>query len=538
MNEVLMKSLPFWIAAIAVFAVVIGVILAIGLKIRKKQEEKGFLLVYLSFVLFLSFFTRFLGFNYPFNTFWDENYHVASAQKYIDHVMFMEPHPPLGKMLIALGEMIVNPNSGIDTSGFLTTDYIRDFPAGYSFLGVRFIPTLLSTLSAVLFFLILFVMSRNPHYSFLFSFFYLFENSMIVHTRSAMLEGPQLFFILAALLYFIWLYLRTAKTKLRDYFLLGLAIGLAVSVKVNSLILVLVYPVLVWKDHKDELLAMDWKSLLTGWKNLLVRSGKFLKVLSVKTLLAVAGIFVTVSFFYYIHCAVGDKVLQDRKYQASKDYELVLRNYQTANPFNFPLMLADNLKFISHYEKGVPLWDPTKSDENGSPAFTWPVGYKSINYRWEKSMGKTSYFYYQGNPLIWFISLFAAIAALGLVLAKAMFGFEIRDKGKLNLMALFTFLYFAYIIVMSNIQRVMYLYHYLIPLVFAMIVVYLLFLLLFENLVRSNDKLLYYTVVLIALELFVAYLFFSPLTYGIPLSASDFAKRAWLRIWFLKYIMF
>lgn len=538
MNTVLMQSLPFWIAAIAVFAVIFAVILVIGLKMKKQQEEKGFLFIYLSFVLLLSFFTRFLGFSYPFNTFWDENYHVASAQKYIDHVMFMEPHPPLGKMLIALGEVIVNPNKSIDTSGFLTTDYIRDFPAGYSFLGMRFIPVLLSTLSVILFFLILYLLSRNPHYSFLFSFFYLFENSMIVHTRSAMLEGPQFFFMLAAILYFVWLYLKKEKTKFLDYFLLGLTIGLAVSVKVNSLILTLVYLLLAWKDHRDELMALDWKSILTKWKELLRPVGKVLWSLVKKAALAVAGIAVVFGFIYYIHFAVGEKVLQGRLYKASKDYELVLNNYQTANPLNFFLMLGDNLKFIDNYQKGVPLWDPTKKDENGSPAFTWPVGYKSINYRWEKSMGKVSYFYYQGNPVIWYSALLAVIMALGLVLAKAAFGFEIKDREKLNLLGFFTFLYFAYMLVMSSISRVMYLYHYLMPLIFAMIVIYLLFLIIFENLIRANDKILYYTVTLIALELFAAYLFFSPLTYGIPIAASDFAKRVWLRIWDLKYLMF
>jgi dolichyl-phosphate-mannose--protein O-mannosyl transferase len=105
-------------------------------------------------------------------------------------------------------------------------------------------------------------------------------------------------------------------------------------------------------------------------------------------------------------------------------------------------------------------------------------------------------------------------------------------------MGFFTFLYFAYMIAMVNIQRVMYLYHYLIPLIIGMIVVYLLFVAVFGELMKANDKLLYYTATLIALEVFVAFLFFSPLTYGIPVSASEFARRAWLRIWDLKYLMF
>jgi hypothetical protein len=43
----------------------------------------------------------------PESLFWDENYHVASAHKQLAGVMYMENHPPLGKMLIALGEAAV-----------------------------------------------------------------------------------------------------------------------------------------------------------------------------------------------------------------------------------------------------------------------------------------------------------------------------------------------------------------------------------------------------------------------------------------------
>jgi dolichyl-phosphate-mannose--protein O-mannosyl transferase len=48
--------------------------------------------------------TYFHNYSYPPSLFWDENYHIASAEKYIQGVFFMEPHPPLGKLLIAAGE--------------------------------------------------------------------------------------------------------------------------------------------------------------------------------------------------------------------------------------------------------------------------------------------------------------------------------------------------------------------------------------------------------------------------------------------------
>lgn len=72
--------------------------------------------------------------------FWDENYHIASAQKYLAGIMYMEPHPPLGKLFIALGEYLLNPNKGIDLTSFVQTDYIKVFPQKGTLLRVYVFP--------------------------------------------------------------------------------------------------------------------------------------------------------------------------------------------------------------------------------------------------------------------------------------------------------------------------------------------------------------------------------------------------------------
>ena len=140
--------------------------------------QKKIKYIYLFLIIFISFFTYFNNYNYPPALFWDENYHIASAQKYIDGVMFMEPHPPLGKLLIALSEKIINPNKNLDKSSFLNTDHIKNIPEGYNFSGVRFASTFLSFLSPILFFLILLQLFNNIHFSFLFTSLILFDNGV------------------------------------------------------------------------------------------------------------------------------------------------------------------------------------------------------------------------------------------------------------------------------------------------------------------------------------------------------------------------
>ena len=130
------------------------------------HKTKITMIIYTLLVLYLSCLNYFRNYWYPPHLFWDENYHIASAYKYLNQVMFMEPHPPLGKLFIALGEYIFHPNENLDTAFFLTTDYIKDIPPGFSFVGVRFFPVLFATLAAVLFFFILYKISKNPHDSF------------------------------------------------------------------------------------------------------------------------------------------------------------------------------------------------------------------------------------------------------------------------------------------------------------------------------------------------------------------------------------
>ena len=111
--------------------------------------------------------------------FWDENYHIASAQKHVDGVMYMEPHPPLGKMLMGLAEGVVNPNKNIDKQKFTQTDHIEgsDTPAGMKYTGFRWPSVVLMALSVLFFYGILRRITQHKLIAFLFSSFIIFDNA-------------------------------------------------------------------------------------------------------------------------------------------------------------------------------------------------------------------------------------------------------------------------------------------------------------------------------------------------------------------------
>ncbi len=471
-------------------------------------------------LLILSGIVYITNYWHPNGLFWDENYHIASAQKYIDGVMFMEPHPPLGKQLIALGEKIFNilgVNKNIDKSYFNTTDYITSVPENFSFAGFRFASTIFGMLSVIVFFLILSTIFKNDLYALLFTSLYLFDNAITMHSRSTMLEGIQLFFVLLSILYFLKSLQKNIRS-IKEYFLLGIFSGLAISVKLNSAILLLLFVFLAWEDHKNNIFNFSF-------------SVGMIKDFSLKTLISIIGIILPLFISFYLHFAICKNVIDGRTYNASSQYREILLKEETANPLNFFTMLSDYIQYIDRYEKGVPKWDPTKVGENGSPAFMWPFGYKSINYRWTKWRSVVSYMYLQGNPLIWFLGLFGIILSFVLVVGKLFFNLTVKDQNRFKLITYFSILYFSYMIAMIKIERVMYLYHYFIALLFSFILFALIFLEFFKDYIEKNDKLTLTIASLMAIEIIAVFLFYSPFSYYIPLDSIQFMQRVWSRVW-------
>ena len=492
------------------------------------SRKRNALIIYSFIVLTVSYFTYFKNYDYPPSVFWDENYHIASAQKYLTGVMFMEAHPPLGKLFVALGEKILQPNKNIPAAElhkFTQTDYIKDFPAGYSFKGVRFFSALFAWLSAIIFFYVLYFVSKNPHTSLLFSSLYIFENALITHSRAAMLEGSHLFFILLAILYFVYLVQKLSRKTLLNYFVLGILVGLAVSIKATGAITAFLFPFLFFLDYKYQGSTLISKRVLNVSKKLII-----------KGLFFVAGSAVIFSLIWYIHFSLGKFAADGKFYKASEEYKEIMASGLTSDPKYFPTMLKDNLAYMANYNKGVPKLDICKPDENGSYPLAWLVGDKSINYRWEKSGDGVRYMYLQVNPIIWFLGLAGIILSLILIIGRVVFKNPVKNKNLFYLITAFATLYIIYMAIMLRIERVMYLYHYFIPLLFSFILAFLVFNYIFEEKIAAKSKKLYLGLIILVVIIAGTYKFFSPLTYYQPLTTEQFKQRIWFDFWKLKPI--
>ena len=492
------------------------------------SKKRNILIFYSAIVLAVSYFTYFKNYDYPPSVFWDENYHIASAQKYLTGVMFMETHPPLGKLFVALGEYLIHPNDNIAKSElhkFTQTDYIKDFPAGYSFAGMRFFSALFAWLSAIVFFYILYFISKNPHTSLLFSSLYIFENALITHSRAAMLEGSHLFFILLAILYFVYLVQKLSKKTLLNYFVLGILVGFAVSIKATGAITAFLFPFLFFLDYKYQGSTLISKRVLNVSKKLII-----------KGLFFVAGSAAIFSLIWYVHFSLGKFAADGKFYKASEEYKEIMAKGLASDPKYFPTMLKDNLAYMANYNNGVPKLDVCKPDENGSYPLAWLVGDKSINYRWEKSGDGVRYMYLQANPITWFLGLAGIILSLILIIGRIVFKNPVKNKSLFYFITTFAALYVIYMAIMLRIERVMYLYHYFIPLLFSFILAFLVFNYIFEEKIAAKSKKLYIGLIIMVVIIAGTYKFFSPLSYYQPLTTEQFEKRIWFDFWKLKPI--
>jgi dolichyl-phosphate-mannose--protein O-mannosyl transferase len=452
-------------------------------------------------VVIASYFTYFHGYASPAAPFWDENYHIASAQKYLHGIFFMELHPPLGKLLIALGEWLLRPNAV--TSWFVSSDYATNFPDGFSFAGYRLFPALCGWATAPVLFAIAWRISRDAIAAACIAALYVFDNALIVHLRGAMLEGPLLLF--SALSIWLFFILLDAPERRRaaawTWAALGAAIALAVATKLLGLILF---------------------ALPIGLAALGPKESRRIRRLS-----AFAAAFVVVyCAVWQIHFdltrQVNPLLPNDGYYRASDTYRRVLRTGGTATPATFLPMLRDSLAYSWSVDRGKPPLDLCKPGENGSPFYMWPVGARAIDYRWESDDDvHYRYLYLQANPAVWALALVGLLGAVALLIAAAIAPSLVVLKRR-GALAVFVAMYVGYFVPFFWIHGVMYLYHYFIPLLLT----FVLCALVLDEL-RTPRRFAVFAALLVV----AGFWFYKPLTYYEPLTNAQLQRRAVVRLW-------
>ncbi|MBI4119878.1 MAG: hypothetical protein HY454_00215 [Parcubacteria group bacterium] len=190
----------------------------------------------------------------------------------------------------------------------------------------------------------------------------------------------------------------------------------------------------------------------------------------------------------------------------------------SANPNLKPLNIFQKFKELNvqMYKSNATL---TATHPYSSKWYTWPLMTRPVYY-WNGSTSSPqvqSRIYLLGNPVIWWASTVAILYLLLNVFRDLYRG--VRPKPLPGLLA---GAYLLNMLPFIGIKRAMFLYHYLIGLVFAIIaLVYLI-----DQ--TKNKKRIF---LILSVVIFAAFFFFAPLSYGLPLTEKAYNLRIWLQTW-------
>ncbi|MET0355343.1 MAG: phospholipid carrier-dependent glycosyltransferase, partial [Cellvibrio sp.] len=267
---------------------------------------------------------------------------------------------------------------------------------------------------------------------------------------------------------------------------------------------------------------------------------EIIKRLVITAPIGVSGIILVLLSVFYIHIGMGTKVIANQTYKASPEYLQAIQRGDTWSLSTFSVGLRDNFKYMSEYSDGVPRLDECKPDENGSFAMDWVLGKKTINYRWDKDtingVVQVKYMNIVANPIIWFSVVAGIILSLSLIISKFIHGQKEKNTPLFYWICVFTSLYMCYMLAIINIERVMYLYHYLVPLVFGSINLALVFSYIYRDDILSNNKHMWINLSLYIVLVIAVFAFFSPFTYGFPMTEDQFEMRNWFSFWKLQVV--
>ena len=474
----------------------------------------------LAIVLTIGICMYFVGRGEPPYPFWDENYHLTSAQRYIDRQAQLEPHPPLGLLLIAAGEVLSGENQGIDKSVMVHVKYIDGdkMPANFSFSGMRLMPGLFGAFGALLFFMLVLEITENKLSALLFSSLYLFENAWIVHFRAVHLDSFQMFFCLAAIWVFLRQWKRSTPVPWLQYAWIGVLCGAAILVKVNAVVLLVMYPILYFKDQG----TWQCRGVLAHIEHFCLKAG-----------VSVAGLVVIAYAVFTVHGIVGnhpgnpaDPATQNDLQFMSQPYKDYLNGTGSLSPLTVFAIARDYYAYMDNDHKGVPKLEVCKPGENGSAPRVWPLMEKTINYRWDSADGFTKYVQLVGNGFGWYLGLAALIFSFLAIANRRLFRIWVGDKETYALIEVFAALYVVFMVLHMYLgaQRVMYLYHYFIGLLYSYILIVLnwRYFCRMHNLSLSRRTLV---AGIIALCLLVSGLFYLPLSNHWKLNKSQCEQR-------------
>ncbi len=423
-------------------------------------------------ILILAILTRFFYFNHPAEVVFDEVHFGKFIRSYFTHENYFDIHPPLGKLLIAVMAKIGSADIAKEDFSKIGQSYnARDL------FILRLLPAIFSVLFVLLIYLAALRLTNLATAAFVSGIMILFDNSIIVQSRIALLDIFLLFFGFSAIYLLLIQQEKTGKTKWLFIILSGISLGACYSIKWTGFsVIFMVCLLALYQLFKNK-----------NWKEFIIK----LSVIYLISFIFYVAVF-SVHFSLLTKSGPGDAYMsQDFKNKpfAQKFYEL------------------NEKMFI--YNKNITTQHPYQSKW-----YQWPINQKPIFY-WQKTpadQAQKQEIWLMGNLVVWLLASLSVIIGMLLILTKLIFK-------KLKDFSLFipSFLiagWLANFLPFAPINRPLFMYSYFLALVFSVILFAYLFSYALNKYFVSQKK---KTAVILLLSLFIFFYFLltANLTYGI-----------------------
>lgn len=384
-------------------------------------------------VVVVALFLLFHRLGEPRQPIWDEAYYLPTTARYHEARAQFAAHPPLGLMLIAAGDRLTGGNADIDQRVLAGVKSIRgeDMPAGYDYFGPRAASALFGAIGAGLFFLLMLELTGSAGASAMLSTLYLCDPALIAQFRAAHLDAFQLAFALAAII----CALRAVRGGHWTWALgFGAAATAATLVRANGVMLLAMAP------------CMLWPLLSTGsWRRAALRTGA-----------VICGGAAAIGMVAAAYGALSRQLPDTATVAGAQDIAFVSSAHRAAiatghwTPSAITTAFGDHVRFIGSDLEGM-----TRSDPNGSHPYEWLIGQGAVTYRWDSAEGRVSALGLVPNFAGWALSLLGVALAIRSLL---------RRPDALHALLPSCWLAAMGALVWLDQLRVLYVYHYFIPL--------------------------------------------------------------------------
>lgn len=434
-------------------------------------------------LLAASLLVHFAFFGRPNATVFDEVHFGKFISAYFTHQYYFDIHPPLGKLILAAWGWLWGFQPGFSFAN------IGDAYPDHLYLALRFLPTLAGALLPLIIYGLARQLRMSRGAALLAGILVALDNALLVQSRFILLDSFLLLFGFTGLYcYFRW---RSGGTRwlLAAAGILG---GAAVGIKWTGATFLGLMGALefirLWQEHNRVAVRRLWPLFLA---------------LVVAPLIVYIGAFF-IHFALLTRSGTGDAFMSARFQHDLAGSQFAADTTLTSlSPLEKTLQLNAEM-----YRSNQRL---TASHPYASPWFTWPFMDRSIYY-WVSGHARI---YLLGNPAVWWLSTVAVLVILSNIVLT-------RPKNTPREMFILMGAWLVNLLPFIGITRVMFLYHYFPALIWAILMI--------AYLVDRSPHRTRITLTLTALAL-ATFVYFAPLSYGLPLSDGAYNARVWFSSW-------